>query len=67
LLNVSIQHNCSLLFPDVPLPVAGKVHTLAALHCQRRYAVHLIAIRDAAVTLWRVATRCECGLLSGDL
>jgi hypothetical protein len=34
----------------MPLPVAGEVDRLAALERQRRYAVHLIAIRDAAVT-----------------
>jgi hypothetical protein len=28
---------------DMPLPVARKIHALAALHCQCRYAVHLIA------------------------
>jgi hypothetical protein len=33
----------------VPPPISGEVHALAALHRQRRYAVHLIAIRDAAV------------------
>jgi hypothetical protein len=35
----------------MPLPVAGEVHALAALHRQRGHAVHLIAIRDAAVIL----------------
>jgi hypothetical protein len=34
----------------MPLPVARKVHALAALHRQRRYAAHMIAILDAAVT-----------------
>jgi hypothetical protein len=34
---------------NVPLPIAGEVHRLAALHRQRRHAAHLIAIRDAAV------------------
>jgi hypothetical protein len=33
----------------VPLPVPGKIHTLAALHRQRCDAARLIAIRDAAV------------------
>jgi hypothetical protein len=33
----------------MPLPIAGKIDALAALHCQRRYAAHLIAIRYAAV------------------
>jgi hypothetical protein len=33
----------------MPLPIPRKIHALAALHCQRRYAAHLIAIRDAAV------------------
>ena len=28
---------------DMPLPIAGEVHRLAALHRQRSYAVHLIA------------------------
>jgi hypothetical protein len=31
------------------LPISGKIHALAALHCQMGYAAHLIAIRDAAV------------------
>ena len=35
---------------DVPLPISGEIDALAALHCQRRYAAYLIAIRDAAVT-----------------
>jgi hypothetical protein len=35
---------------NVPLPVAGKIDALAALHRQRRYAVHLIAIRDAPLS-----------------
>jgi hypothetical protein len=34
----------------VTLPVAGEIDALAALHRQRRYAAHLIAIRDTAVT-----------------
>jgi ABC transporter substrate binding protein len=34
---------------DMPLPVAGEVHRLSALHRQSGYATHLIAIRDAAV------------------
>lgn len=34
---------------NVPLPVAGEIDALVALHCQGRYAAHLIAIRDAAV------------------
>lgn len=34
---------------DVPLPVSGEIHALATLHCQRRNAVHLIPIGDAAV------------------
>ncbi len=34
---------------NVPQPIAGKVNRLAALHHQSGYAVHLIAIRDAAV------------------
>jgi predicted amidohydrolase YtcJ len=38
---------------NVPLPIAGEVHALAALHRQRDYARHLTAIRDAA--LLRVA------------
>jgi hypothetical protein len=33
----------------VALPIAGKIHTLAALHCQSRHAAHLIAIQDAAI------------------
>lgn len=33
----------------MPLPIAGEIHALAALHRQRRYAAHLIAIGDAAV------------------
>jgi hypothetical protein len=33
---------------NMPLPISGKVYGLAALHRQRRYATHLIAIRDAA-------------------
>jgi hypothetical protein len=37
------------LVGNVPLPIAREVHTLTTLHCQRRYAAHLIAIRDAAV------------------
>jgi hypothetical protein len=36
---------------NVSLPIAGEVHGLAALHCQRGYAAHLIAIGDAAVIL----------------
>jgi hypothetical protein len=35
----------------VPLPVPGKIHALATLHCQSGYASHLIPIRDAAVIL----------------
>jgi hypothetical protein len=36
---------------NVPLPVAGEVHRLAAaLYCPRGYAAHLIAIRDGAVS-----------------
>jgi len=35
---------------DMPLPVASEVHGLAALQRQRCNAVHLIAIRDAAVS-----------------
>ena len=31
------------------LPVSSEVHGLSALHRQRRYAAHLIAIRDGAV------------------
>jgi hypothetical protein len=40
---------CNFLYSvgNVALPVAGKIDALAALHCQRRYAAHLIAIRDA--------------------
>jgi hypothetical protein len=34
---------------NVPLPIAGEVHRLAALHRPRRHAAYLIAIRDAAV------------------
>jgi len=37
------------LFFNVPLPIPGEVHGLAALQCQMGYAAHLIAIRDAAV------------------
>ena len=33
----------------MPLPIAGEVNGLAALQHQMGYAVHLIAIRDAAV------------------
>src|ERR1700682_6232824 len=33
----------------MPLPVAGEMDALNALHCQRGNAAHLIAIRDAAV------------------
>jgi hypothetical protein len=33
----------------LPLPVPSEVHALAALHCQSCDAVHLIAIRNAAV------------------
>jgi hypothetical protein len=33
----------------MPLPVAGEVHRLAALHRQSGNAAHLIAIRDAAI------------------
>jgi hypothetical protein len=36
------------LIGNTPLPVAREVYGLAALHRQRRYAAHLIAIRDAA-------------------
>jgi hypothetical protein len=32
------------------LPISGEVHRLAAPHCQRRYAAHLIAVRDATVS-----------------
>jgi hypothetical protein len=32
---------------NMPLPIPREVHALAALHCKRRYAAHLIAIRDA--------------------
>src|SRR4030088_1483206 len=35
----------------MPLPIAGEVNRLTALHRQRGYAAHLIAVRDAAVTL----------------
>jgi len=34
----------------MPLPVAGEIHRLAALHCQRDYAAHLVAIRDATLS-----------------
>jgi hypothetical protein len=34
---------------NMALPVSRKIDRLATLHCQRRYAAHLIAIRDAAV------------------
>jgi len=34
----------------MPLPVAGEVYGLAALQCQMGNAVHLIAIRDAAIS-----------------
>jgi hypothetical protein len=37
------------LICDMPLPVAGEIDALTALHCQRGHAAHLIAIRDAAV------------------
>jgi hypothetical protein len=36
---------------NVPLPVAGEVYGLAALHCKRGNAAHLIAIGDAVVIL----------------
>jgi ferritin-like metal-binding protein YciE len=39
------------IFGNVPLPAPGKIHALAALHCQRGYAAHLTAIRDAAISL----------------
>ena len=35
---------------DMALPVPGKINALATLHRQLRYAAHLIAIRDAAVS-----------------
>jgi hypothetical protein len=34
----------------MPLPIAGEINALAALQCQMGNAVHLIAVRDAAVT-----------------
>jgi hypothetical protein len=37
----SLRH-IFLIIGNVPLPVAGKIHALAALHRQRRHAVHLI-------------------------
>ena len=40
---------------NAPLPISGKIDTLATLHRQRRYARHLIAIRDAAVILYEGA------------
>jgi hypothetical protein len=46
------QANAGLI-GNVPLPIPGKINALAALHCQRGYAVHLIPIRDAAVRLLR--------------
>jgi hypothetical protein len=39
-----------------PLAGAFEVHGLAALHRQSRYAAHLIAIRDAAVSRSRHST-----------
>jgi len=39
----------------MPLPVSGKINRLATLHCQRGYAAHLIAFRDAAMELEGVA------------
>jgi hypothetical protein len=36
---------------NVPLPITSEVYRLAALHCQRGYAAHLIAIRDAAIVV----------------
>jgi hypothetical protein len=43
-----LQHNCAGVSRDnVPLPVASEVYGFAPLQRQRRYAVHLIAIRDA--------------------
>jgi hypothetical protein len=35
---------------DVALPVSGKIDRLTTLHCQCGNAVHLIAIRYAAVS-----------------
>jgi hypothetical protein len=35
------------LVAQMPLPIASEVYGPAALHCQRSYAAHLIAIRDA--------------------
>lgn len=37
------------LVRNVPLPLAGEVQALAALHRQSGYAAHLIAIRDRLV------------------
>ena len=53
----------------MPLPVARKVHALAALHRQRRHAAHLIAVRDAAGTtaLSSVYWRCDPDLLENTL
>jgi hypothetical protein len=38
-------------FLNVPLPVAGEIDALPALHRQRRNPIHLIAIGNAAVVL----------------
>ena len=37
------------LVGDMTLPITSEVYRLAALHRERGYAGHLIAIRDAAV------------------
>jgi hypothetical protein len=34
---------------QMPLPITSEIDALAALHRQRRYAVHLIPIGDSAV------------------
>jgi hypothetical protein len=55
-----------LIDHNMPLPVPGEVHGLAALQRQRRNAVHLIAIRHSAVifpprTFLRVAEQMRAG------
>jgi hypothetical protein len=41
----------------------GKVHGLTTLHCQRRYAAHLIA---AEARLMRVPRSCAMGVAAGS-
>lgn len=45
------MNNRFALVGDMPLPITCEINRLAALHCQPRNLLHLIAVRHAAVIL----------------